>query len=96
MREEVEKALKSVIDPELGIDIVTLGLVRNIDLSSIKDEGIVKITMTLTTPLCPFADILVQDVETAIDLLGIGECKVCLDFNPPWEATEELKIMLGI
>ncbi len=56
------EALKEIIDPELAINIYDLGLVRNI---SIEDDGI-NILMTLTTPLCPFADIIMQDVETGL------------------------------
>jgi metal-sulfur cluster biosynthetic enzyme len=52
------KKLAEVIDPELGIDIVQLGLIRSVEVS---DNNFIKFVMTLTTPMCPFADMIIED-----------------------------------
>lgn len=99
-KETVLNSLKNVIDPELGIDIVTLGLVLEVEIGEYIEEfnthEYIKITMTLTTPLCPFADVLIQDVEDNINLLGKGEAQVELNFDKQWEPSEELKLTMGL
>jgi metal-sulfur cluster biosynthetic enzyme len=91
-KQKVIEALGRVIDPELFISVYDLGLIYDIE---IKEEGIY-ILMTLTTPLCPFADIIVQDVETELLLLEMGEVFISLTFDPPWELTEERRLLFGI
>ncbi len=97
---KVQNALKKVIDPELDIDIVELGLIRKIEigdyLEDFKVYEFVKITMTLTSVMCPFADQIISEVESEVNLLNLGEAQVELDFNEPWEPSEELKMKLGI
>lgn len=98
MKDEVVKALRDIIDPELGIDIVTLGLIRDVSFGDEIIKGqyeYITVTMTLTSAMCPFADIIVADVVDTITMLEIGECKVELTFDPPWEASEDLRLMLG-
>jgi metal-sulfur cluster biosynthetic enzyme len=96
-KEQVIEKLKEVKDPEIGIDIWTLGLIYNI---SIDDEG-VEILMTLTTPFCPFADDLIRDVEQTVSTL-LGDVdddhgvRVELTFEPAWEPSAELRAKLGI
>lgn len=90
---DIVEKLKLVKDPEIGIDIVTLSLVRDIKI----DEDGVEILMTLTTPFCPFADELIQDVEKKIgELPDAGDVRVEITFDPPWEPPEEVKAMLGL
>jgi metal-sulfur cluster biosynthetic enzyme len=95
---KVKHSLESVIDPELGISVVRLELIR--DIAYIPETEFetseVQVTMTLTSPLCPFADAIIEDVENVVSLLGHGDCKVTITFNPPWEASEELRMMLGL
>lgn len=92
-KENITEKLKTVKDPELGIDIVSLGLVRNV---SIDDDG-VEVLMTLTSPFCPFADELIQNVETAVGKLpGAGDVRVEITFDPPWEPPQEVKDALGL
>lgn len=91
-KEEVLEKLKEVKDPELGIDIVTLGLVRNV---TFVEDGI-EVLMTMTTPFCPFADDIIADVEKKIRSLKAGEAKVEITFDPPWEPPKELRDKLGI
>ena len=99
-KEKVLEILKTVIDPELEIDIVKLGLVRDVELGEYYDElavhEYIKIIMTLTSPMCPFADQLIQEVEDAVNLIGKGEAQVELTFDPPWDCPEELKLELGL
>ncbi len=59
--EELLESLRSVIDPEIGLNIVELGLVRNLDIN--KRENSAKITMILTTPFCPYGPQLIEQVR---------------------------------
>jgi len=91
---DIIEKLKLVKDPEIGIDIWTLGLIYKITL----DEEGVEILMTLTTPFCPFADDLIADVENKVGELGYeeGDVRVELTFEPAWEPSEEVRMMLGV
>ncbi len=99
-KEIITGALKKVLDPELGYDIVKLGLIRNIEIGEYFEElGVheyIRVTMTLTSPMCPFVDTLIEDVENNVNNLGKGECQVELTFDPPWEAPEDLKLEMGL
>jgi metal-sulfur cluster biosynthetic enzyme len=92
-KQKVIEALRRVIDPELFLSVYDLGLIYDIQID--EEEGI-HIVMTLTTPLCPFADIIVQDVETELLLLEMGPVSISLTFDPPWELTEERRLLFGI
>ena len=77
----VRDALKNVKDPELGLDLVVLGLVYDIDVQ----ENDVKAIISLTSPLCPVAGVIVEDAKQAIQgLEGVGNVEVELTFDPPW------------
>jgi metal-sulfur cluster biosynthetic enzyme len=94
--EMVTEALReNVIDPEIGINVVDLGLVYGIDV----DDGVAEITMTLTTPACPLGPILESEVHSALsEVPGVTESKVNLVWTPPWEPSkmsEEAKLELG-
>ncbi len=91
-KEEVLGKLKEVKDPELGIDIVTLGLVRGV---TFVEDGI-EVLMTMTTPFCPFADDIIADVEKNVRSLKAGDAKVEITFDPPWEPPKELREKLGL
>ncbi len=87
-------ALKQVIDPELGIDIVNLGLVYELKESG--DE--VYVQMTLTSPFCPLGSILLMAAESALRAAGFKKVKIDLVFDPPWtpeRMSEEAKRKLG-
>ena len=100
IEKEILESLKSILDPELDIDIVELGLIRKIEigdyLEDFKVYDFIKVTMTLTSIMCPFADKIIEDVETNVNSLNLGEAQVELDFSEPWEPSEDLKIQLGI
>ena len=91
-KEEVEDALKQVEDPELGIDIWTLGLIYGINI----EDNKIKIKMTFTTPMCPYGPILVDEVKTKLEAKGAKEVDVEIVFEPPWEPSEELRAILGV
>ncbi|NIK12890.1 metal-sulfur cluster assembly factor [Alkalibacillus sp. S2W] len=97
LEENLWGALENVIDPELGIDIVNLGLVYNIELD---DEGLATVTMTLTAMGCPLAATIEMDVKQAmIDLPEVNEVEVNIVWNPPWtkeRMSRYAKIALGI
>jgi metal-sulfur cluster biosynthetic enzyme len=96
-RDDVREGLKSVYDPEIGINIVDLGLVYDADVS---ETGDVLVTMTLTSLGCPLGPVIVQEVQGALrDFEGIGEVDVKLVWSPPWTPelmSEEAKDELGI
>lgn len=96
--ENVRQTLRGVKDPELGIDIVTLGLIRKITIDDATETGVpgAEVLMTLTTPFCPFADDLITDVENALEKIGFGNVRVELTFDPPWEPSRELRAQMGL
>lgn len=91
--EKVIEKLKMVEDPELGIDIWTLGLIYDINIENKKR---IKILMTFTSPLCPVGDELVKKVENILKKQGWKEVKVEVTFTPPWQPKAELREALGI
>jgi len=95
-KESIFEVLKEVKDPELGLDIVSLGLVY--DVSVEKDK--VKVVMTFTTPFCPYASQLEKEVKSTIgELEGVSEVEVEVTFDPPWtkdRLSDEAKVVLGI
>lgn len=90
-------ALEEVIDPELGIDVINLGLVYAIDFH---DSGLCEIAMTLTTMGCPLADLLTDQIhEVMRDVPEVKEVKVNLVFEPAWtvdKMSRYARIALGI
>ena len=97
MKDSMMSALENVIDPELGIDIVNLGLVYDVELT---DEGIATVRMTLTSIGCPMGPMIVDQVKTALgELPEVKETEVNIVFNPPWSKenmSRYAKIALGI
>lgn len=95
---DIHEKLKEIKDPELGIDIITLGLIRAINVDDSQKTGVpgVEILMTLTSPFCPFADELIAHIESAIEGLGFEDVRVELTFDPPWEPGPLLREMLGV
>ena len=95
--DQVRAKLKLVLDPELGVSIVDLGLIYGISVSK---DGICTITMTLTTIGCPLFGQIQKEIEDRVmELEVIDEVKVDLTFDPPWTAdkmTEEARITLGL
>ncbi|MDR1861803.1 MAG: metal-sulfur cluster assembly factor [Candidatus Ancillula sp.] len=77
---EIKEALKVVLDPELGISIVDLGLVYGVDIN---DFGGVAINVTLTTPACPLTDTIEEQIKQAVSHI-VSEVDVNWVWNPPW------------
>lgn len=96
LEERIVEVLRSVYDPEIPIDIYSLGLIYKIDLN---DEGDLVIDMTLTAPNCPAADFIIDDVRTKLEGIdGIRSVVVNIVFEPEWTKdmmTEEAKLELG-
>ncbi|MBI4441570.1 DUF59 domain-containing protein [Candidatus Woesearchaeota archaeon] len=92
-KETVIETLKKVLDPEILMDVWTLGLVYGIDIT----EGDVSITMTLTSPMCPYGPQLLAEVEQNVRMLqGVTNVAVHLTFEPAWEPSADLKMQLGL
>jgi metal-sulfur cluster biosynthetic enzyme len=82
LAERVREALRLVLDPELGENVVDLGLIYAVDGD---DDGGVRVTMTTTTPGCPAAAFLVDGVrECARAVAGVSSAHVLLTYEPPW------------
>ncbi len=94
--EQVREALKHVVDPELGINIVDLGLVYDVDIS---DEGVVHIEYTLTTMGCPIGPLIESQMQSFLDKVpGVSSVDAEMVLRPPWSPemmTEEAKAALG-
>ena len=97
IEENIVKMLKTVFDPEIPVDIYSLGLVYGIDVD---DAGMVKIEMTLTAPNCPASDFLMEDIRMKVESVdGVKGVDVQLVFEPEWTQdmmTEDAKLELGL
>jgi len=94
--EKVVKVLKTIYDPEIPVDIYELGLIYDVFLNENND---VKILMTLTSPNCPVAESLPQEVKDKVaEIDGVKSSDVEMTFEPPWSKdlmSEEAKLELG-
>ena len=97
LRDSVIDALKSVYDPEIPVDIYELGLIYDVAISEDADATI---TMTLTTPHCPVAESLPNEVELRVlSVPGIRDAVVNLVWDPPWDPSkmsDEARLELGM
>ena len=93
-KKQVIDVLKEVDDPELNMDIYSLGLIY--DIKILKNK--VTIKMTFTTPMCPYGPMLMDLVEEALkkEIKEIKKVKINLVFEPLWQPPENLKAMLGL
>ncbi|MEM0094516.1 MAG: metal-sulfur cluster assembly factor [Candidatus Micrarchaeaceae archaeon] len=95
-KEQVLEKLRECVDPELGINVVDLGLIYGID---IKENNDVKITMTMTSPMCPVTSIILAEVQMRLEEIeGIGKIDVELVWEPLWNPdmiSPEIKGQLG-
>lgn len=94
--EKVIDVLRAVYDPEIPVNIFELGLIYKVD---IEDDNHVKIDMTLTSPHCPVAEIMPDEVRhKVLAIEGVSEVTVDVVWDPPWSPammTEEAKLELG-
>lgn len=97
VQEEILSALEAVIDPELGIDIVNLGLIYGVELD---EEGKCIVKMTLTTMGCPLADVLTDNIHQVLkEVPEVKEVEVKLVWYPAWTTdrmSRYARIALGI
>jgi metal-sulfur cluster biosynthetic enzyme len=94
--DEITEALTNVIDPELGLDFVELGLIYAVEAD---DAGRVEVTFTLTTPACPIGpQVSEQIVEFVSEIDGVTDVVPTMVFQPPWtpdKMSEDAKFALG-
>jgi metal-sulfur cluster biosynthetic enzyme len=93
--EDVTEALRDVIDPELGLDFVELGLIYDVDI----EGSTVRVTYTLTSPGCPIGPQVSEQIEEfVLELDGVDEVQPTMTFSPPWtpeRMSEDAKFALG-
>jgi metal-sulfur cluster biosynthetic enzyme len=93
--DEVMNALRDVIDPELGLDFVELGLIYDVTI----DNGTVSVLYTLTTPGCPIGPQVSEQIDEFVsDLEDVNEVQSTLTFEPPWSPermSDDAKFALG-
>ena len=97
LKDNILGALENVIDPELGIDVVNLGLIYKVDLD---DEGLCKVEMTLTSMGCPLGPQIIEQIKMILaEIPEIQETEVNIVWNPPWNKdmmSRYAKIALGV
>lgn len=97
-KEQVLEELKKVVDPELNVNIVDLGLIYNVSIN--QKSGKVDVTMTLTTPGCPLSIVFEEWVPAAVkNIENVKDVKINLVWEPPWEPdkmSDVAKESLGI
>ncbi len=95
---KVIEAIKTVYDPEIPVNVYDLGLIYEVNVD--EEKGKVRLVMTLTSPNCPIADSLVQEVHDSVAAIeGIEDVEVNLTFDPPWTRdmlSEEAMLELGL
>ena len=93
--DEVTDALREVIDPELGLDFVELGLIYEVAV----DDGSVQVTYTLTSPGCPIGPQVAEQIEEFVmEVDGVNDVQSTMTFTPPWTPelmSEDAKFALG-
>jgi metal-sulfur cluster biosynthetic enzyme len=98
--DSIREALKQVVDPELFVNVIDLGLVYAVETAEREDKTDVGIEMTLTSPACPAGPQLIQQSKAVVGRIeGVGEVNVKLVMTPPWtpdRMTEEARDQLGI
>jgi metal-sulfur cluster biosynthetic enzyme len=94
--DDVTEALRDVIDPELGLDFVELGLIYDIEID---EQGVVRVTYTLTSPGCPIGPQVSEQIEEFVgELDGVTDVQPTMTFSPPWtpeRMSEDAKFALG-
>ena len=96
IEENIVKMLRTVFDPEIPVDVYSLGLIYAID---VQDNGNVLINMTLTAPSCPASEFLMEDIRMNVESVeGVKSLDIQLVFEPEWNKdmmSEEAKLELG-
>ncbi|MFO8000030.1 MAG: SUF system Fe-S cluster assembly protein [Marinilabilia sp.] len=94
---EIVRVLKTIYDPEIPVNIYDLGLIYQVE---VMEEGKVRIIMTLTSPNCPVAESLPEEVYDKVQAIeGVNDLELNLTFDPPWTKdmlSEEAMLELGL
>jgi metal-sulfur cluster biosynthetic enzyme len=93
-REEITEVIRNTYDPDLDIDLETLGLIYKVDFDEAAQS--LRLTMTFTTPLCPYGGEIVEELTGKFKRLGVKEVAIDVVFNPPWTPPPGLRDMLGV
>ncbi len=98
-KEEVFEALRPIVDPEMNVSIVDLGLIYDVEAE--EEDSRLRVKMTLTSPMCPVGPQIMGAVHTAcLQMEDVEDVDIQLVWTPPWDpramATEDVKMMLGI
>ncbi|MFN2614696.1 MAG: metal-sulfur cluster assembly factor [Actinomycetota bacterium] len=95
-RDDILEALKVVVDPELGINVVDLGLIYDVEV----DDEVIKVTYTLTTMGCPVGPLIEQQMQQILTQIpGVTSVDSRMTFEPPWtpeKMSEEAKLAMGM
>lgn len=97
--DQIREVLKSVIDPEIHMDILNLGLIYGVERDEEKSH--IHLRMTLTSPACPYGPEIQRQTHMVLSALpGVKSVEIEITFSPPWDpntmATDEAKDILGI
>ncbi len=94
---EIKSLLREVYDPEIGVNIVDLGLIYGV---ANEGGGKIKVTMTLTTPGCPYGPQLLQEIDYILrNAKGVKEVDIEITWDPPWSmemVSEEIRLDMGL
>jgi metal-sulfur cluster biosynthetic enzyme len=92
-KEQIVPVFKTIFDPDLYIDIWTLGLIYDYQIV----ERSINVKMTFTSPACPAAPQLIGEIKQRLgELEGVEQVNVEVVFQPPWEPSEDLKALMGL
>lgn len=92
-KEDAIKVMKVIKDPELNIDIWTLGLIYDVNL---KEGNNIDIKMTFTSPMCPFGPQIVNELKSRLKQVGFNEPNINVVFEPQWQPSQEVRDILGV
>ena len=97
LKQKIYEALRSVHDPELGINVADLGLIYGVE---IRADSSAFIKMTMTSPFCPVAGMITEGVKSSVESIeGVTRCEIEITFDPPWtpeKMSDEAKEQLGM
>lgn len=97
IKEQVSEQIRTVYDPEIPVNIYELGMIYDIE---VKDDGIVDVTMTLTSPSCPAAQVIPVEVKQKSEMVkGVSTANVNIVWEPRWDPSmmsEEARLTLGM
>ncbi len=94
-KEKIIETLKQIYDPEIQLDIWTMGLIYKLDIDEKTNK--IHVLMTLTSPMCPYGPMLLEEIKTRLkDEAEASEVTIDVTFTPPWKPSDELKMMLGV